>query len=308
MKRPLVSVLIPMYNHARYIRRCLDSLLEDGWDNLEALVIDDGSSDESFEIALDWANKHSAKLVRFELTRQENQGLPRTLNKLVEKAKGEYVALLASDDYLLPGGIEARVKALENNPNWLAVIGDVHIVDTSGNLLHTSGLIGFVKRPKWVLDHQKTLRRELLLRWWCPGPALMLRRCTFDSEQIGLYDTSISIEDRDYYLKLISRNGLGFIHYPVAAYRIDLARLSAPVPINILKDEWVSERRNVVLFSPVEQVLLGIRSIRTYTKIAFRKEPGSLANNLRLLCTNVLWALALLYHRLYLYSIYMSRR
>lgn len=305
MGSPLVSVLIPIFNHAQYVRRCLDSLLEDGWDNLEALVVDDGSSDNSFEIARDWASRHSTKLTRFELTQQQNQGLPRTLNRLLEGAKGEYIVLLASDDYLLQGGVAARVKTLEANPALLAVIGDTYIVNPTNNLLDTSGSISFVKRQAWVFDHPQTLRRELLVRWWSPGPSIMLRRSTFHSDQVGLYDESLSFEDRDYYLRLIARNGLGFVKYPVAAYRIDPARLSAPPPELILRDEVRSERKNARNFGRFERFLLGIRSYRTEAKLILRREPNSLLNKLLMAGVNVLWALVRLYHHLYLYSVHM---
>ncbi|MBO1436371.1 glycosyltransferase [Meiothermus sp. CFH 77666] len=305
MSSPLVSVLIPIFNHAQYISRCLDSLLEDGWDNIEALVVDDGSSDNSFEIAQEWADRHSTKLTRFELTRQQNQGLPRTLNRLLERAKGEYIALLASDDYLLQGGIAARVKALEANPGWLAVIGDTYIVDPANNLLDTSGAISFAKRQAWVFDHPKTLRRELLVRWWSPGPSVMLRKGTFHPDQVGLYDESLSFEDRDYYLRLISRDGLGFVNYPVAAYRIDPARLSAPPPEHILRDEVLSERKNASNFGLIERFMLSIRSHRTKVKLMLRREPNSLPNKLRMAGVNVFWALIRLYHLLYLHVVHM---
>jgi len=302
MSHPLVSVLIPIYNHSQYVLRCLDSLLEDGWPNLEALVIDDGSSDSSFMIAQDWADRNSFKLKRFELTRQQNQGLPRTLNRLVNKAKGEYIALLASDDYLLQGGIAARVKALEANPALFAVIGDTHIVDPSNNLLDTSGAISFVKRQKWVFDHPKNLRRELLVRWWSPGPSIMLRKSAFLPDHVGPYDESLSFEDRDYYLRLIAVNGLGFIRYPVAAYRIDPARFSAAPPDHILRDEVLSERKNAGKFGRIERILLGIRSYRTEAKLMLRKEPDKLPNKMRLMWANLLWALVRLYHYFFLYG------
>lgn len=305
MSSPLVSVLIPIYNHARYISRCLDSLLEDGWDNIEALVVDDGSIDNSFEIAKEWADRHSTKLTRFELTRQQNQGLPSTLNRLLDRAKGEYIALLASDDYLLQGGIAARVKALEANPGWLAVIGDTYIVDPANNLLDTSGAISFAKRQAWVFDHPKTLRRELLVRWWSPGPSVMLRKSTFHPDQVGLYDESLSFEDRDYYLRLISRNGLGFVNYPVAAYRIDPARLSAPPPEHILRDEVLSERKNASNFGLIERFMLSIRSHRTEVKLMLRREPNSLPNKLRMAVVNVFWALVRIYHLMYLQVVHV---
>lgn len=302
MNRPLVSVLIPMFNHAQYVKRCLDSLVEDGWDNLEVLVMDDGSSDNSFEVAKAWRDAHPSSFVRFDLNRQENQGIPRTLNRLVSSARGEYIVILASDDYLLEGGIAARVKALEENPAWSAVIGDTFIVDPSGQILDTSGAIGFAKRPPWVFDRPQTLRRELLLRWWSPGPSIMLRRRAYTTSQVGPYDETFSIEDRDYYLRLIAQDGLGFVRYPVSAYRVNPTRLAAPPPEHILRDEMRSEQKNITLFTPLEQFMLGIRSSRTAAKLELRREPGSLVGQMRLLLLNICWAFVRAYHQLYIYG------
>jgi len=220
VSEPLVSVLIPVYNHARYVVQCLDSLLSEGWSNLEVLVLDDGSSDDSFEVVRRWREGHSQAFTRFELLQQSNQGLPRTLNRLIGMARGEYLTLLASDDYLLPGGIAARIRSLQVHPHWLAVFGDCTVVDPQGVPLKNSGLTQIY--PKSVrlmaLSCPELLPLELILRWSVPGPILLLRADAYN--KLGLYDESLSIEDRDFYLRLLSQGALGFLNFPVAAYRI----------------------------------------------------------------------------------------
>lgn len=101
---PLVSVLVPLYNHARYVNRCLDSVLEDGYSRVEIIIIDDGSKDDSAALAQKWFEKQdSLPIERFELESRPNKGVTRSLNELITKARGDYLILLASDDYLLPG-------------------------------------------------------------------------------------------------------------------------------------------------------------------------------------------------------------
>ena len=112
---PLVSVLVPAYNHERYIAAALDSIRDDGYPNLEIVVIDDGSTDETWDRVVAW-ERANRDAVAIRTTRQSNVGLAMTLNRLLEQASGSYATTLASDDRLLPGGIEARVGALEDRP------------------------------------------------------------------------------------------------------------------------------------------------------------------------------------------------
>ena len=222
MPEPLVSVIIPMYNHARYVRECLDSLLNEGWPNLEVLILDDGSKDNSFDVVQQWRAEHPTAFQHFELNRQENQGVTRTLNKLVEMAKGQYITLVASDDCLLPGGIAARIGALQEHPEWLAVFGDCVVIDGQSKRLSESGLTGLYSRsarPKSLLD-RRLIALELILRWSVPGPGLLLRKVAYDLDRgVGKYDEKLIIEDRHMYLRLLAKNALGFIEAKVAVYR-----------------------------------------------------------------------------------------
>ncbi len=303
MAEPLVSVVIPVYNHARYVRQCLDSLLSEGWPNLEILITDDGSTDGSYEVIEKWRAEHPYAFARFALTKQENRGLTKTLNSLVSQARGEFVTLLASDDYLLPGGIAVRIDTLRAHPNWFGVTGNAWIIDTSGHLIHKDGTVGFKGRTKGIFGHSDTLRRELLIRWWSPGPTLLLRRDCFDSRKgLGLYDENISFEDRDYYIRLLAHNALGFVDYPVAAYRVDPIRLATPPSPNLLMDEVRSELKNLELFSFFEKFALWCRAHRTLAKLAFKKNPGSLLAKSRLWLFQGVWAVILLYHTIYLRS------
>lgn len=103
---PLVSILIPSYNHELYIKEALDSSLNQTYDNFEILVLDDGSRDSSVSIIKEYANKYPDKIKFFE---QENSGLAKTMNKLINLAQGKYLSLLASDDVLYPMKLEKQV-------------------------------------------------------------------------------------------------------------------------------------------------------------------------------------------------------
>jgi len=109
---PLVSILIPSYNHESYIKEALDSSLNQTYDNLEILVLDDGSSDNSISIIKEYANKYPKKIKFFQ---QENSGVAKTLNKLINLSQGKYLSLMASDDILYPTKLEKQVAVFNKD-------------------------------------------------------------------------------------------------------------------------------------------------------------------------------------------------
>ncbi|CAJ0714037.1 glycosyltransferase involved in cell wall biosynthesis [Ralstonia sp. GP73] len=215
---PLVSVLIPIFNHARFIEKCLDSLLSTGWAHLELIAIDDGSSDESLSIARTWAQRHESSFVRIDLSTQQNQGITRTLNRLIERARGDFLVFLASDDLLLPDSIRARLLVLLNHPDALAIFADATAIDDDGRQIAKSVLRERFHADVAALSSDRRRALELILNWSVPGPVFMARRVAFDT--VGKYDERFFIEDRDYYLRLLADQTLLYLDQPVAAYRM----------------------------------------------------------------------------------------
>jgi glycosyltransferase involved in cell wall biosynthesis len=268
MNEPLVSVIIPVYNHARYVRQCLDSLLTEGWPNLEVLMIDDGSSDNSAEVVQEWQKEHEKALARFEFIKRGNQGLTHTLNQLIKLSRGQFVKLLASDDYLLPGGIRAGVTALCQYPNWLAVMGDCLVVDNNDKQLASSGISQLYPRSVrlHVLANPKLIASELILRWSILGPVLLVRAETYnDSKGIGLYNENLAVEDRDFYLRLLSQNSLGYVPAVVATYRWhgqNTVLLSGERRKQMIRDLVYSAQSNTMAFKGLERFALHIEAER----------------------------------------------
>jgi glycosyltransferase involved in cell wall biosynthesis len=215
---PLVSVLVPLYNHARYVRRCLDSVLEDGYPRIEIIIIDDGSKDDSAALARRWFEEQNpARIESFELISRPNKGVTRTVNELIGKARGEYLVLLASDDFLLPEGITTRLGYLRSHPDKLAVFSDCIVADDSGAKTHESGIANLYKGHVENLMNDNLLPVELIFNWCVPGPGFMAHQTLF--ERVGLYDESLAVEDWDMYLRILAQGLLGFIPRPSAAYR-----------------------------------------------------------------------------------------
>lgn len=99
---PRVSVIVPVYNTEKYLSQCLESLKKQTLHEIEFIVIDDGSADNSYQIMQEYAKQDK----RFKIFQQENQGVGKTRNKGLDLAKGEYIGFVDSDDYVSPNYFE----------------------------------------------------------------------------------------------------------------------------------------------------------------------------------------------------------
>ena len=122
LKLPLVSVLIPAFNHEKFVTRAIKSVINQSYNNMELIIIDDGSVDgTSDEIEKELSSLHFKSVY----IKQKNAGINNTLNKMVNIANGEYLKLLASDDELHPKAISRLVSfALLSNHKFDLIFGD----------------------------------------------------------------------------------------------------------------------------------------------------------------------------------------
>ena len=131
-----VSIVIPVYNAERYIRLTIESALAQTYQNIEILIIDDGSSDRSVEIAQQFSNS-GIKIIQ-----QSNRGLSGARNTGIRHAEGSYIAFLDADDLWMPDKIEKHVRHLEQSPEVGASFSYSRFIDEQGNPL---GLLQFSK-------------------------------------------------------------------------------------------------------------------------------------------------------------------
>lgn len=130
MKSDTVSVIVPVYNVESYLATCVNSLLKQTYKNLEIILVDDGSKDNSGKIC----ELLKAKDSRIEVIHKRNEGLGLSRNAGLERAKGKYVTFVDSDDYLKPKAIEKLVEAATRNCADIC-IGGFTRVDNKGNEL-----------------------------------------------------------------------------------------------------------------------------------------------------------------------------
>ncbi len=129
---PLVSIVVPVYNVEKYLKKCIESLIEQTYRNIEILLIDDGSTDNSGKICDNYAEQYSF-IYAFH---KKNSGLGLTRNYGLERIKGEYVTFVDSDDYLGSNAIKKLVAGL-NDKNVDTVIGGYSKVKDNGEILYT---------------------------------------------------------------------------------------------------------------------------------------------------------------------------
>lgn len=129
---PLVSVLIPAYNHENYIQETIESIINQTYPNIELIILDDGSKDKTWEKITELKPKCEKRFVKIHFETKQNEGTCITLNKLLKLSSGEFVYIIASDDLAKPQAIEKEVKFLQDNPDYALAVGDNEYVDSIG--------------------------------------------------------------------------------------------------------------------------------------------------------------------------------
>ena len=158
---PTVSVIIPSYNHERFIKQCIQSVLVQTFQDFEIVITDDGSSDRTVEIIEGFSDSR-IKLFKHSV----NKGASIAANNCILNSSGKYIAMLSSDDVWYPEKLEIQVKYLDTHPNIAIVFGKVNWIDASGNLL----TVGFPYKN--VFNVENRTRFEWLRHFFREGNCL----------------------------------------------------------------------------------------------------------------------------------------
>lgn len=129
LEQPLVSIITPSYNQANFLEETIRSVLDQGYPNLEYIIVDGGSTDGSLEII----QKYADRLAWW--VSEPDQGQTDAINKGFSQAKGEILAWLNSDDTYLPAAVAEAVGYLQAHPEIGTVYGDANLIDDEGNVI-----------------------------------------------------------------------------------------------------------------------------------------------------------------------------
>lgn len=204
---PLVSVIITTYNSARFLPKCVESVLAQSYKNLEIIIIDDGSIDQTCDLV-----KKFGDAVQYHY--QENKGVSAARNAGLKHANGEFIQFVDADDYIHPEKIEKQLKAFTENDISI-VYSDYTLVDTSGNELTEA-----TQRLKaGLFDDKAPMVDRLMKECFLLIHSQLTRRRVFDEEG-GFDETEGISEDWDVWLRFAVR-GLKFKYLPgVFAYYV----------------------------------------------------------------------------------------
>ena len=216
-KSPLVSFIIPYYNHNHFVKYTLNSILEDSYPNKEIIIINDGSSDPDDSSITDWVEQHQNH-IEVTYIKRENRGVTKTLNELIELSQGKYIAVCASDDYFINDTITKRVDILEKNPNKLLLLSDNIVIDDNGQKLYDSNLFELRNTKKKYFATDRGLKYVTINYWSLAGACYIVNKKIFDI--IGKYNENLIVEDWDFFLRVVANDLALFYDERVSAYRL----------------------------------------------------------------------------------------
>ena len=190
----LISVILPVYNGEKYLREAVDSILNQTYRNIECIVVNDGSTDATLDILLDYHKRDN----RVVIISRENRGLVTSLNEAIQISHGEYIARMDADDIAHLDRLEKQVCYMEQNP-------DVYLLGTNYSLMYEDGADEDVikaaqgthrrsqapiDKEDWFLSTNETMKFI--------HPTIMVRKELFD--KIGLY-RQYKLEDLELYFR-----------------------------------------------------------------------------------------------------------
>lgn len=192
---PLVSVVVPCFNHSKFIAECLNSICLQTYPRIELIVIDDGSKDSSPSSIRPLLPLCKARFERFEFIARENRGLAATLNEGLAWCRGEFYSPIASDDFMLPEKLESQIRYMAENIDCIAVFGGANVVNSDSEVVRTLRS----KPCKLSFDELLLMKRSVI------APTGMIRMNAMRA--IAPIPPDIGIEDWYTYLRITEKGG-----------------------------------------------------------------------------------------------------
>lgn len=212
---PLVSIICLCYNHENFVKESLDSVVNQSYKNIQIIIVDDYSSDNSVSEIENWIKNHSD--VTF-IKNSKNMGNNLSFNQVLPLVKGDYVIDFATDDVLFEDTIASQIEAFHQNPSAALVFGNAELVDEKGKHLsyhfHTNS-------AQKVLDTSlhKTNYISLLKGGNCMcSVSAMMKKSVVDT--LKGYDESLFYEDLDFWFRLSKQYSITFIDQPLVQKRV----------------------------------------------------------------------------------------
>ena len=205
--QPLVSVVIPCYKHEKFVQDSIQSVIDQTYENIELIIIDDGSKDNSVVKIEEMIDLCEKRFTRFDFRSRPNKGLSSTLNEALEWCEGKYFSPIASDDQMLNYKTSIQVKYLETNNESVAVFGGVQLIDENNRKLEKL----LSKARSYSFEDIIMHRHDIL------APTQMIRKEAI--EKVGGYNSKLFIEDWYMWLILSRQANLFNMNEVLTLYR-----------------------------------------------------------------------------------------
>lgn len=257
---PLVSIGVASYNNAKYVVETLDSIYNQSYSNIELIIVDDCSKDNSVEVIEKWLQGKKGRFTSVKFLRNAvNKGVCFVCNKIVENSAGKYVSLASSDDTMLELKIEKQVEILENAGDEVGMVySDTYLMKEDG-----SPRYGYMIQlnHNYVDIPQGNVFEELMQRNFIPAMSTLIKLSVL--KKVGKYDETLKFEDWDMWLRISKEYQILFSDYPSVRYRINTAGLGSTI---------IYIEQNVALFKKhIDESLMAknhlIESIKTLYKL-----------------------------------------
>ena len=206
--QPLVSVVIPCYNHEKFVQDSIQSVIDQTYENIELIIIDDGSKDGSVKKIKEMVDVCKERFVRFEFRSRPNKGLSSTLNEALVWCEGEYFSAIASDDVMLPNKTKIQINYMKSEPSISALFGSADYINEINE-----------KKINNTLEEKEYKFEDILLNecmFYAPTQMLRLDMV----KEVGGYNPNILVEDWYMWLKLAERGKVYCLSDKLALYRI----------------------------------------------------------------------------------------
>lgn len=205
---PLISVIIPSYNSGKFLNEAIESAVNQTYKNLEIIIVNDGSSDNTEKIAKEWQFKDSR--VKY-FKHQQNKGLAAARNTGIKNSKGEYLAFLDADDIWLPKKVEIQLKKIKELEADL-VFSNWYVVESNKN----KKVKPFDSSP---LRNKENLVCSLIRKNFISPSTVLLKKSAL--KKVGLFDENLcSSEDYDLWLRFVLEGmEIGFCEDPLIYLR-----------------------------------------------------------------------------------------
>lgn len=205
-KPPVVQVVIPVYNRRALLAQCLESVFAQTFRDFAVVLVDDGSTDGSVELARSFGDRVS-------IIEQPNSGPAAARNAGVRYSNCAYVAFLDSDDLWDDRKLERQIQFMDSNPSVGASCADAHII-RNGRILKKT-----LQRSCGLAQSSEEIKRGIATRNLIATSTAVVRRCVFDA--VGGFDESLRMsEDWDFWMRLSRITDIVPINEPLGMYRL----------------------------------------------------------------------------------------